>query len=129
VRLIDQAVKAAFARTLLARAREAARELRDLMTAEEWSAHLERLNRDYIAGHYGILSPRGREILASEEGPLILGPLLFGCSEDEFFALLLARKEEVASLLKLVIHESFPGLVVEARKDPNPPSPHQTVGA
>lgn len=133
VRLIDQATKAAFARTLLAREREAARELKELMTPEEWSAHLSRLNKDYVDGKYGLLSPRGREIIGSDEGPLILGPLLFGCSEDEFLSLLLTHREEVAGLIRLVLYESFPGLEEAVKKaegaDPNSPSPRQTVGA
>jgi hypothetical protein len=131
VRLVDQHVQTGFAKALFARAREAARELKDLMTPEEWAAHLRALNHDYIQGEYAMLSPRGRSVLLTEDGLAILGPLLFGCDFGEFLGLLIGCKEEALSLLRLVLYESFPGLeglVKEAGakaggQDPNPPGP------
>jgi hypothetical protein len=112
------------------------------MTPGEWAAHLQKLNHDYIQGEYAMLSPRGRAVLLAEDGMAILGPLLFGCTVNEFFGLLLARKEEVASLFSLVLYESFPGLEALVRKaeaeaaakagggqDPNPDRPRQETPA
>jgi hypothetical protein len=110
VRLIDLSVQTAFSRALLARARDVARELRELMTPDEFSAHLMALNADYVRGGYGLISPRGLEVISKPEGMLLLAGLIFDAGPFDLAGLFKARPEECTALVNLVVRESFPGI-------------------
>lgn len=106
---ITQKVKLDFERRLFGRAKEAALALRECMDKEEYSQHLKKLNDDYIAGEYAFESNRGMEAIKTISGMVLLSSLLFGVDEATMLRLVSERKEEVASLITVVIKESFPG--------------------
>lgn len=107
VGMVTQDVKLAFSRKLFQRARDAARELRGCMTADEYREHLKALNDDYLEGAYDFESGRGQKALKTVPGMLSLCSLLWGCDEHEMLLLLKARKEEVSALLAVILRESF----------------------
>ncbi len=115
VQLITQAVKAGYEKKFFARAKEAAAAMRELMDKADYSKHLKELNDDYISGAYAFESPKGLAALQTVSGMLILCSLLFGCDETELLQLVNERREEVTSLIELLIRESFP---VQEEADP-----------
>jgi len=117
VGLVNQAVKLKFERALFHRAKEAALEMRDLMTPDEYRDHLKQLNDDYIGGQYGMDSPRGLEVLRSVQGGITLVALLFGVDNAEAVQLIMERKDDVTALLQVVLHESFPAMNGDGKAD------------
>ncbi len=109
VSLITQNVKLAFEKGLFARAKRAALELRDLLSPEDYLAHVKALNDDYISGQYAFESERGLAAVSTISGMVLLTSLLFGCPEDEVVPILTERKDEVIGLIQMIFKESFPG--------------------
>ena len=108
VSLITQEIKAAFERRLFAKAKEAARELKSLMTSEEYQAHLRKLNDEYITGDYAFVSERGLAHIKTVPGMVMLCSLLFDCEEMELIRLVNERQDDVMALIQLVIKGPFP---------------------
>lgn len=108
VSLITQAVKIKFEQALFARAKAAAREIKDLMDAPGYAAHLKALNDSYISGDYCLESEGGLAFLRSTTGSLTVIGLIFNVDETEALTLLQEREEDVVNLLRLVLCESFP---------------------
>ena len=133
-RLIDQHVQAAFAKALLARAKTAAGELRELMNATEWLAYLRGLNEEYLRGEFALLSPRGLAVLGGTDGQLLLASLLFEVPALDLLGLFAGRGPEVAELMRTVFRESFPHVDWDRMAQPgqeegNGQRPRQSVGA
>lgn len=107
VGLINQEVKNALEKQLFSQARDAARELRDCMSREEYRDHLANLNKDYIEGEFAFESRRCRKYIRTVPGMLALTAMLWGCPRDEMFLIMKERREEVTALLEVIFKESF----------------------
>jgi hypothetical protein len=104
--LIDQGVKAAFEKSLFQRAIAAAGEMRSLMDSAQFADHLKRLNDDYIAGDYALVSPRGKKALEGN-GFITLLSLLFNEPEATILRVVKMKPIEIVALFKVIMQESF----------------------
>lgn len=105
---ITYRVRLDFERKQYRSACEAARNMRecDLMTKEEYSGHLQKLNDNYISGQYSLVSDFGAKSLQTPKGIVLLCSLLFNCDENEMLDLMIEREQEVTSLIDIIIKES-----------------------
>lgn len=123
VGLITQAVKVAYEKELYHRARRALADVRAITDKDHYERRLDTLIDRYDAGYYAMESDHGRAVFGTPTGTLLMVSLLLGATaangditplpETEAMNVLMAAPEEAASLLKLVIKESFPDLPPE----------------
>ena len=116
---ITQEVKAEFGKRLFARAREAAAEMRELMTPKEYADHLKALSDDYISGEYAFESQRGINAIKTITGMTLLCSLLFSVGEDEMLKVIVEREQDIAALLKVLFVEAFPRLSEALEESPD----------
>lgn len=109
-RLIDGEVKAKFEKRLYARARAVEAAMLEDRGSEAYQKRLDVLADAYLCGEFDIMSPRGLKFLQTLSGQAFLLSLLVDCDEKEVYGLGIAKTQEVISLLKVIIRESFPGL-------------------
>jgi hypothetical protein len=121
VSLITQAVKDSFSKSLFAKAKEAARHMRDLMSPEQYERHLERLNDDFISGAYDFESERAAAALHTPSGCLDLCCLLFNAPRSVMIDIAAKQSAELKALLQLIRRESLPEAAQEST-DPNLPA-------
>lgn len=105
--LIDQPRKSAIEKRLYQQAREAVYADRDHMTPEQYVERLDRVREAYEAGEYSFYGERAQKFIQTPKGALALLEVITGESEDALVPLLVARGQEVNSLLKTVMAESF----------------------
>jgi hypothetical protein len=103
-------VKVKFEKRLHARAKEAAKELRDLLTKEEYLEHVGKLNDDFINGKYSFESPAGMESIKATAGMNALASIMFGIPEAEMMKLVTAAADEVTAVMHTAFKMSFPGV-------------------
>lgn len=108
--LVTQSVKAQFEKKLFGRAKDAAKEMRDCCTRDEYLSYLADLNTRYLRGDYAFESPTGLESCKSITGMKLLVSLLFNITEEEALELATDAKEELTQVVSLSIKMSFPGI-------------------
>src|SRR5579872_6432451 len=74
--LITQDIKVSFERKLFARAKELAKNYRELMDKDEYATHLLKLGDEYQAGEYALESKKGANWLKTVPGMSMLVGLL-----------------------------------------------------
>lgn len=105
--LLCQVRKNALEKRLYQNAREAVYVDRDHMTSEQYVERLDRVREAYEAGEYSFFGARAAKVLQSPAGVLLLLEIITGESQDDLVPLLTARPEEVNTLVKTVMDESF----------------------
>jgi len=125
VSLVNQKIKLQYEQAMFARAKEAAIVMKELMSGDDYRAHLKQLNDDYLIGAYGMDSERGLQTLKSTWGGITLIALLFGVDNHEAVQLLTERKDDVTALLQVILHESFPAMEEGAEKKVEETGTHQ----
>lgn len=129
VRPLDQKAKDAFQKRLFASARESAAGLKDLMTPEQYDAHLLKLNDEFLLGEYALESKRGLAYLQTTAGRLAIAAILLNATDYEVMCLLAERGSEVGSLVALTLKESLPQVAVRPSEgdDPNASGPASSI--
>jgi hypothetical protein len=127
-KLIDQQVKDGFSKKLLGIKRDALFELKSGYSYEEYLERLDKLSDDFLMGEFDLVSKLGQKSLGTPAGMLHLCSLIFDIDEMEMMRLMADRKDEVLSLLQLILKLSLPQ--VTAKKDGEvlkvvPPNPVQ----
>ncbi len=107
--LLDQVRKNALEKRFYQDAREAVYVDRDHMSGDQYVERLDKVREAYQLGEYGFFGERGGKILQTARGMLLLLQTLTGEGEDAVVALLTARPEEVNSVVRTVMAESFKG--------------------
>lgn len=105
--LLDQPRKSALEKRLYQQAREAVYVDRDHMTSEEYLLRLDKVREAYEANEYSWYGPRSQKSLSTAKGAMMLLETITGETEDDLTPLLLARAEEVKTLITTVLNESF----------------------
>ena len=118
VRFIDQFVKDAWEKRYFERESRKLEILKGSIAPEDYAARRANLEHDLDRDEFSILSPRSLELLQTLSGVQLLLPLLIGCDFDELIPLVVAKKDEVVSLVNRVIRESFPGVAEPERSVP-----------
>ena len=109
VRHIDEYVLDAFQKKQLAKRKNALREMRGLMTDQQFDDRLREMTDDYSAGKYSVLGEFGQEGIKTPAGIMDLCSLIFDDIDHmALVRLLLGRREEIVSLISLIIRESLP---------------------
>lgn len=106
VKAITQDVKVAFEKSLFFKAKDAALALRDLMDREQYAAHLDKMNNDYLSGKYRFDSKRGKSALQGN-GLFVLLAMLFEVDEQTMMRIAKDKAQEVVALFRLITKESF----------------------
>jgi hypothetical protein len=108
ISLITQKVKVQFERHLFAKRKECLLQIKEMMDSKEYADALEQLSKDYMAGLFAFEGKFGVEFIGTEPGQVYLVSLLFGIAdEQEALRLIKDKAQEVTSLLRLVIKESY----------------------
>ncbi len=76
------------------------------MDSAQFADHLKRLNDDYIAGDYALVSPRGKKALEGN-GFITLLSLLFNEPEATILRVVKMKPIEIVALFKVIMQESF----------------------
>jgi hypothetical protein len=120
VAYLDRKRKTVFEKHMFKRAREvvALNKEIDGTSQEDYEKVLDKLNADYVAGKFSLESELGMAYIKSFAGQLYLSSLLTGVDEDTMLKIYGDMKQEVLSLIKLVLTESLPQV-----KDPNANAP------
>jgi hypothetical protein len=108
--LLDQTRKNALEKRLYQNAREAVYIDREHMSSDEYLKRLDAVREAYELGEYGFFGERGSKVIQTARGLILLLETITGESEDAVLSLLTARPEEVNTLLKTVMSESFKGV-------------------
>lgn len=106
--LLCQKRKDAIEKRLYQIARQMVYEEKDLLKEDEYQAELVRVREAYQNREFSFFAPRAAKMLVQPEGALALLEVVTGESRESVVALMTARKDEVAQLLKTVMDESFP---------------------
>jgi hypothetical protein len=126
---LDRELKTQWQRRLFGRAKDTAREMKDLLDRKDYADLLKDLANDYTTGLYDFDGQKSLDFMQSQSGALALACLLFGVPEEEMIGIMLKAETEVASIIETVLHESYPdevwqkaevmtpALRVEAKKD------------
>jgi hypothetical protein len=105
--LLDQVRKNALEKRMYQNAREAVYVDREHMEGAQYVERLDGVREAYENGEYAFFGRRASKVLQTPKGALMLLEVITGASEDELVPLLANRAEEVNSLLKTVMEESF----------------------
>ena len=108
--LVDQIRKNALEKRLYQNAREAVYADREYMNSEEYLKRLDAVREAYELGQYGFFGERGGKILQTPRGMLMLLEVLTGENEDAVIELMTARPEEVNTVIRTIMSESFKGV-------------------
>lgn len=127
--LIDQRVQGAFEKRLFEKAKTAEIAFGDCVTPEQLDARLNKLRDSYLAGDFSMISPRGLTFMKSMAGIVFMASLLIGCDEREVMGLMLAKTDELKRLIRLIISESFPGVVPSDSLKPEEMTPQELLEA
>lgn len=121
VGLVTQEVKVAYEKALYARAREGVREMKTDLDKDDYAEMFQTLADRYEAGEFALEGERGRKALNSPRGSLLLLSILMNVDEMEVIRIVSENEEEVNSVFKAVIKESFPGSRFEEPEAPKAP--------
>ena len=120
VRYLDKKIKDAFEKNMFKRARDLEAIMYDDgngdVSLEQYQQNLLAINDKFLRGDYAFESENGQAFLVTPAGNLYFTSLMCGCSQEEMIRILTVKGTEVASLLKLVLEESFP----QVKKGKNP---------
>lgn len=105
--LLDQTRRNAVEKRFYQQAREGVYVDREHMSSEEYLKRLDRIREEYESGAYAFFGEKGAKLLQTPKGALLLLCVITGEEEADLLPLLAARKEEVNTLLKTVMEESF----------------------
>ena len=126
VGLVTQDVKAAYEKELFRKARESVAALRNDLPAEDYRGMMTDLAAKYEAGAFAMEGERGRAMLATPRGSMLVLSLLLGVDEQEVMRVMLADEAQVMAVFRAVLRESFPG--VDFAEGGAPDSPKATAG-
>lgn len=107
--LITQAAKVAFEKALFNKAREAARMMKEDW-GDEYGAKLDELSEKFQEGEFSLEGARGQKSLGKPWGVVMMLSILLGVDQQETMKLMTTHSDELVSLFKLVVKESFPGV-------------------
>lgn len=117
--VLDQPRKNAIEKRLYQRARECVYLDREHMSSEEYTRRLEEVRQTYEKSGYSFYSKHFTDLLGTERGAMLLLEVLTGETEEDLVALMLARPEEVKSLIRVVLEESVSRLRGKKSEAPN----------
>lgn len=107
VTVLTEAIKAQIEKALFAKARQAAVETKDLMTRSEYVTYLKELNDSFISGDYAFAGQLSLNYLGTYDGSIFFASLLFGATKEEMVTIFNEQKDEVTSLIALIVKETY----------------------
>jgi hypothetical protein len=126
VSLVDQAVKVAYEKALYQKSRAALAELKSISDKDYYERKLDAMAAKFEEGGFAMESEFGRKALGRPGGSILLLAILMGervvtptsveitpMSEVAVINVVTQAPDEVGSVLKAVLVESFPGADVE----------------
>jgi hypothetical protein len=116
VNMVTPAVQLAFEKHMWALARETARDLKDLMSVEEFERHIDKISKAYQAGGYSMKSDSGAQFIATPRGVVWLIMQLFGVDDNTALDLLVRREQELSDLVNVILCESIPAFRSAVKK-------------
>lgn len=112
LRLIDDATASAFEKQRFAEARAALNLVAGEkgLTRDEYASRLAQIADRYHNGDYEMISDAGLAFLSTVQGNIYLLAMLTGKPRKAVARMVMAKRDEVKSMTRLILKESFPGL-------------------
>lgn len=107
VSYVDQKAKTAWAKWLFSKEREAEEMGKANYTEEEYQKRLEKLNKRYLMGEFELIEELSMTVIKTRTGMLKLCSILFGVDEMTMLNLMIAKGQEITSLVQLILKESL----------------------
>ena len=108
VSFLTQAVKAAFEKWIKAEALETLKDLRTILSPDEWKDTVQDLTSDFATKKYAFHGEVCQKAMLSPAGSLKLASLLFGIGDEEMIRLASQYPSEIQLVLEKVLKESAP---------------------